>query len=212
MGADGPNLILPGQIVFVAGKKGTGKSRLAATYLSRAWYPDVVCLDTKGDEGWAEARATWASGRVPLYNRLADLRNYTGGRVIYRPNRHELNGAHYDAFYEWAYAWAGRNVRTWRTPWGDVKHSLVIWTDELYAVVQAGEVTGFNACLTRGRSRGLGMWNLCQRPMLIPNFAISESDHRFVFRLNMPQDRKKLADAMGVPEVRENPQHPHGYW
>jgi len=143
---------------------------------------------------------------------IKDLANYAGGRVVYRPNRYELNGDNYDAFYEWAYDWAGKNVRTWRTPWGDFKYSLIILTDELFAVVQAGKTDGFTACLTRGRSRGLGMWNLCQRPMFIPLFAISESDHRFMFRLNMPQDRKRMAEACGLPELLDNPPGEHGFW
>jgi len=212
MGIDRKLLIFPGQVVFVAGKKGSGKSVLARTYLSRAWYPNVVLLDSKGDEPWPEAGATWESGKTPIYSRLKDLANYAGGRVVYRPNRYELNGDNYDAFYEWAYDWAGKNVRTWRTPWGDFKYSLIILTDELFAVVQAGKTDGFTACLTRGRSRGLGMWNLCQRPMFIPLFAISESDHRFMFRLNMPQDRKRMAEACGLPELLDNPPGEHGFW
>lgn len=172
----------------------------------------MVVLDSKGDEDWPEARATWAKGHTPVYSRLADLRNYSGGRVVYRPNRYENNGEFYDAFFNWAWSWAKANVRTWRTPWGDFKYSLTTMTDETYAVVQAGQVDGFNAGLTRGRSIGWGMWNLVQRPVSIPLFTISESDHRFMFRLNWPNDRKRMAEACAVPDLQENPPGSHGFW
>lgn len=212
MGVDRKFLIFPGQQVFVAGKKGSGKSRLACTYLSRAWYPNVVLLDSKGDEDWPEARPTWAKGQVPIFSRLADLKDYSGGRVIYRPNRYELNGDYYDRFYEWCYDWAGRNVSSWRTPWGAFKYSLTVMTDELFAVAQEGKLDGFNACVTRGRSRGLGMWSLVQRPTRIPLFTISESDHRFVFRLNWPADRQRMAEACGAVELLDTPQGEFGFW
>lgn len=51
--------------------------------------------------------------------------------------------------------------------------------------------------LTRGRSRGVGMTNLSQRPKKIPMECMSESEHLFAFRLNLGDDRKRLGEIFG---------------
>ena len=46
--------------------------------------------------------------------------------------------------------------------------------------------------LTRGRSRGVGVVNLSQRPVGVHNLCISEAQHLIVFNLNLDNDVKKL--------------------
>jgi energy-coupling factor transporter ATP-binding protein EcfA2 len=57
----------------------------------------------------------------------------------------------------------------------------------------------FNAYLSKGRARGLGMLAGTQRPVQIPTRARSESDHVFMVgeRLLIADDHKAVADAMG---------------
>ena len=64
---------------------------------------------------------------------------------------------------------------------------------------------------TRGREFGIGMWASAQRPSLIPLFAISESNHLFIFRLNMEEDRRRLASFAG-DRVMNPIRDPHGFY
>lgn len=50
--------------------------------------------------------------------------------------------------------------------------------------------------MTRGRSRGVGIVNLTQRPMWINNLLISEAQHLFVFVLNLDKDIQKLKGVL----------------
>jgi hypothetical protein len=79
--------------------------------------------------------------------------------------------------------------------WGN----LTVYCDELYGVVPPGTrapaiLTGL---YTRGREYGIGFWSASQRPTWVPIVAISESEHLFMFRLNMQADRQRMAESMG---------------
>jgi hypothetical protein len=63
----------------------------------------------------------------------------------------------------------------------------------------------YRACLTRGRELGIGMWSASQRPSGLAQIILSESNHYIIFDLNMPQDRKKLAEVSGQPQLLEKP-------
>jgi DNA helicase HerA-like ATPase len=67
------------------------------------------------------------------------------------------------------------------------------------------------AILAQGRELGIALWALTQRPSTIPQIAISESTHVFVFELNLPQDRKKMVDTTGFEELEEKPGE-YNFW
>lgn len=193
-------VILPSERVVDVGKTGSGKSYLASRYTLA--YENVICLDTKGDsltrEGlkklWPHAVA--AGIKVPIFTRLAELQKFRGGRAVYAPEPQEMRWEYFDAFFWWIYE----------------RKNTVCWVDEVYSVTQGQEITpGHQACLTRGRSRGVGMWNCTQRPKNIPNVIFSESEHFFVFRLLLGTDRKKVAEWAGE-EVMTPPPGEHGFW
>lgn len=49
-----------------------------------------------------------------------------------------------------------------------------------------------------GRSKGIGMFHICQRPIFIDNFVLSESEHFFLFHLQMDKpDKDKIAGIVG---------------
>lgn len=57
----------------------------------------------------------------------------------------------------------------------------------------------FNAYLSKGRGRGLGLYMGSQRPVGVPVRARSENEHVFMIgeRFMVPDDHKTVADAMG---------------
>lgn len=185
----GPIIIAPNQRVVAVGKTGSGKSFLVRHYL--AGYRNVICLDTKGDVKWPEA------GEVPVFTRLKDLTaNLTTGKAIYRPVMGEMNQGFYDAFCRWIFD----------------RGNTIAWIDEVYDVCEAQEIPFYlKALLTRGRSRGIGVWCCTQRPKMVPNFFFSEAEHSFIFRLGLEDDRAKVAGWAGQ-EVMRVPPGRHGFW
>jgi len=51
--------------------------------------------------------------------------------------------------------------------------------------------------LRMGRSKGVGSWHCIQRPAWINRHILSESEHHIVFKLQMRDDRKKIAGIIG---------------
>lgn len=182
----GRRMIKLGEHVFIAGKTGTGKTYLARKYL--AGYPRVYVLDTKGLIKWEEV----GRREVKVIKRLSELtiaaRRYE--KIIYRPNFQEMENEYYNEFFKFCY----------------MRKRCAVWVDEVMSV---GTVTKFpeyyKAILTRGREHLVSAWSLTQRPTSIPVLSMSEATHFFVFDLNMPQDREKLAEVSGMPLLRERP-------
>lgn len=74
------------------------------------------------------------------------------------------------------------------------KHgNMCIFIDEVSFISTSHRIAKwYKEILQRGRSRNVGAVSLTQRPKEIPNTIISESDHQFVFKLNLKTDREKL--------------------
>jgi len=87
-----------------------------------------------------------------------------------------------------------------------------IYIDEIYGVVEPGRRSkALVSALTRGREFGVGVWTSTQRPAHLPLFVLSESDHYFIFRLNLEQDRARFA-AFAGEEVKTVITDEHGFW
>lgn len=91
--------------------------------------------------------------------------------------------------------------------------NVTIYIDELYAIVppnqQASNILW--ACYTRGREFGVGVWACTQRPTWIPLVALSESEHYFMFRLSLDEDRRRMAAFMGS-DVLKPITDEHGFY
>jgi DNA helicase HerA-like ATPase len=77
--------------------------------------------------------------------------------------------------------------------------NLTVYIDEAYAITPPGSQPGawLSALYTRGRERGISVWAATQRPAWIPLFMLSEADWFFMFRLQLAEDRKRMAALIG---------------
>lgn len=91
--------------------------------------------------------------------------------------------------------------------------NLTLYIDELYAVSPPNQRASNNlwSIYTRGRELGIGVWACTQRPAWIPLFALSEAEHFFCFRLQLNDDRARMAEFMG-PSVLNPIKDIHGFW
>jgi len=174
------SVIKQGEHIFIAGRTGSGKSELAQIYLSGK--DNAICLDTKGTEDWKRIQD------VKVFTRLDELVNFGIGKAIYRPRWEELNQQYYNSFFEWIYKRGNTDV----------------WVDEITSVCPSANVIPdyYKGCLTRGRTLGISIWSLTQRPKDIPLVTMSESKHFFIFDLNLENDRKRVQEIIACNEIK----------
>lgn len=173
------SIIKQGEHSFIAGLTGSGKSELAQIYLSGK--DNAICLDTKGTEEW------WRIPDVKVFTRLDELVKFTYGKAIYRPRWEELNQNYFNSFFEWIYKRGNTDV----------------WIDEAMNVCPNATVIPeyYKGCLTRGRTLGISVWSLTQRPKTIPLVIMSEAKHFFIFDLNLEADRKRIMEIVPYDEI-----------
>lgn len=194
--------IPPNQHVLIAGRTGSGKTWMARKYLAN--YNHVIALDTKGLLSWPEIPGTvWGKGErhehelldpgphLTLTDTLADLPHITTPKIIYRPKLEELNEEYINEFFRFCYH----------------RENTIVWIDEAMSICPSPYKIPYwyQACLTRGRQKYVACWSLTQRPSGIPQIILSESSHFFIFDLNLPTDREKLANVTGCNSLLEKP-------
>lgn len=164
--------------VFV-GQTGSGKTTLARELLKSRRY--VVVLDAKG-------MITW-----PGYHVCRSFKALTiakAERLIYRPDPlMSADDSELEAFFSWVY----------------LRRYCTLYIDELFlppAIVGDTFPPHFGANFTRGRELGIEVWTASQRPKRIPQVALSESEHAYIFHLKMPQDRDRVQEFTGIEAAR----------
>lgn len=177
--------IQPDEHVFIAGRTGSGKTFLARKYLCR--YENIVALDTKGLLKWPEVNPN----EITVVKNLETLTEANTKKIIYRPVWEEMTQEYFNNFFKWCY----------------LRRNTIVWVDEAMSVSPSPHTLPefYKAILTRGRERNTAIWSLTQRPAGIAQVIISESTHFFIFDLNMPQDRDKIAEVTGAREILEKP-------
>ncbi len=80
-----------------------------------------------------------------------------------------------------------------------------LYIDEASAITTPSKIQHYhNIIMTQGRSYNVGVINVSQRPRAIHNTLISESEHIFIFTLNLETDIIKLRQQIGdaADEIR----------
>lgn len=186
--------------VLVSGATGTGKSFLCENYLKM--YKYVVKLDTKDE--YTERKRAGVSAWVDLEENkdftvcrtLDDLYYCETDKIIFAPDYYNQTDETFEEFFTWIFE----------------RENTILWVDELMSV---GNSYKFPKALGRlyqqGRSKNIGIWACTQRPTGIPSIAPANSNYFFTFNLYLVEDRKKLAQATGRPELLEIP-NGYNFW
>lgn len=157
------------RVIFV-GKTGTGKTTLARNLL--AHQRRLVVCDGKGTL-WR-----WGLEDIDVSDLPRRLGNRSEGRYRLPP------GTDWDTAFSMLLELG----------------PVVVYIDELYAVVEPGRRSAaLSALQTRGRELGVSVWAATQRPTWVPLTSLSESEVWFVFRLQLPDDRRRVEAVLGQP-------------
>lgn len=165
------------QRLFIAGMTGCGKTTLARELLRGRKH--VVVYDWKGNIHW------------PGYRRYTTLKECVRAgnagkitKIIYAPNKAELRDPEmHEAFFRWVYE----------------RGNCTLYIDEVSSVTTNNDIPdGYKDCLVRGREQGVETVSSSQRPTGIPQWILSEAERFYVFRLQMAQDREKIAETISL--------------
>ena len=164
-----------GERAFFTGVTGSGKSKLAQYLLHD--FDSVLIHDGKNDTHWPGYQR---------YRRLASLIAARPRRAIYAPKIDELDDPDMqDAFFKYAF----------------LRRNVLVYVDELYLVTEGNTIPRhLKACITQGRSLGISTWFASQRPVSVPQWCLSESEWKFIFYLELNQDRKRVREVIGLEE------------
>jgi len=162
----------------VIGATGSGKTFLARYLIEDIEKPYSVVYDAKISDSISE----WKNHR--FIDDFAELAEAQERRIIYRPNYIEaVDAVAQDEFFEWVYL--RKNTR--------------LFVDEAYAITGGTNPSfHFQACLTRGRERGISTIIATQRPSRIPLITLSEAEHFYIFRLQLLKDRQRVEELTGI--------------
>lgn len=91
------------------------------------------------------------------------------------------------------------------------EYSLVIF-DEIYGILDPNHQPEIVMQLwSQGRKHDIAVWAASQRPARVPELIMSQAEHWCVFRLKNSQDRKKVAEWTGSPQI-EDAMLPKHFW
>lgn len=173
--------------VFIAGKTGSGKTWLARRLLDPV--ERLIVIDPKGTFGGKGLK-------VPNAFDWFQFRRGQPGRFRILPPIVDNPLVWYEELFERLYGYG----------------NLTLYIDEAYEVADGNRIGKWlKALYTRGRELGIGVWAATQRPTGIPLFLISESEWIILFRMNLQDDRRRIASIAG-DEVMQRIPDPHGFW
>lgn len=174
------------------GKTGSGKSTLALEMVDVLPRP-VLIVDTKWSDSIGKA------ARVKGWEIVSVIPRRLEGVTVWRPEADQLSDpysmdAELDAL-----------VRN--------RAICSIYIDELYQLHSAGRAgPGIVGLWTRGREMGFTVLASTQRPAWVSQFCLTESDQYYIFTLTLKDDRKKLAECLGNPEISDKMLDKHWFF
>ncbi len=164
------------------GATGCGKTTLARFLIEDKNKPYSVVYDAK----ISESIGKWPHAFFDDFNLIQQSE---ARRLIYRPSvEEERDPRAQDAFFQWVYH----------------RRYTRLYVDEAYALLGGSNPCFYlQACLSRGRERGISTLIATQRPARIPLITLSEAEHYYIFRLNWPGDRQRIEEVTGISALEQ---------
>lgn len=172
--------ILParGDRVGVFGQTGSGKTTLARALLQHREY--VIVCDPK-------RRISWPGYVQVDFRTLLKIDPVKFPKIIYKPTFEDIQdnkGAIINAFFRWVFE----------------RGNCTLYVDELSLIARGDDYPRFyGVTLQQGRESNIEVISGSQRPMWIPQIAMSEAEHLYCFYLKLIQDRNKIEQLAGIP-------------
>ena len=170
--------------MFICGMTGAGKTWFTKkTFLPH--FPRVVFHDFKHSNSDLIRTLHFTPAHNP--NELIWLIQHNKKRIIYQPGEFIEKNAELEDFNTVCQI-------LYRTG------NITFVVDEVGSCVERkGDSLWFDNMMRLGRERGIGMVNMTQRPAWIPKEIITESEFKFMFRLQEDTDCKKVGKIVGNP-------------
>lgn len=164
----------PTDRILIVGRVGSGKSVLARAMFngSRA----LVVIDPKHEEELARG----VVARSP--SEFRQLYPQKSTRVVYRPDPEDRRSSDLDEVIRRILRYGNTRI---------LLHETVDYAKPTYIV------PALRRAIKTGRTLGVPVVSLSQRPIGLHNDVISEADHIFIFDLALSGDREKLAGVAG---------------
>ena len=181
-------------VVLVVGPRGSGKTVLA-TELARA-QRHVTVFDTKLDFSWNDPHPYYGLTAYNVEDVLKCWRGIEaqgdGAPVIYRP---DVGSPSFHADVDRVAAIALQ------------RKNCLLYYDELADICSVSNyervAPSYKRAVMQGRSLGVGVWQVTQRPARIPLIAYTEADLRATFFLRSKSDRDRVEEYMGEVPWRQ---------
>jgi len=164
------------------GKTGGGKTTLARFLVEDPMKRFSVTWNPKGSEAVLEWNQLHVTSLRELYDASEKEENR---RIVYTPDALKAKDekTQYEFFY-WIYE--RRYTRLYIDEATEIVYSSFKPPDYL------------TACLNRGRERGVSTLTATQRPAGVPMNILSESEHYYVFKLLLHQDKQRVEQITGI--------------
>lgn len=198
--------IRPGDQVLIVGTKGSGKSTIATTWASTGAWSRALIFDPKLDPNAIPRDRSGRPTAAVVYgsDSAARLLRAGVGRIVYRPTPDDFDDlpGRFDVLVRMIYTGGGGRA--------------LILHETADVAPHTGSRRFLSALWRQSRSLGVPIVALTQRPIGIDRHAVSEPAHVALFGIGHPEDRRFIAQLVGLDNGRQLPipRHPFGflYW